>query len=153
MQLCYPLVHYEVNDFDELAQVRYQLGHSIIKRSALDANVSSTASPSKSVKTTPNVITIHETSSNSTTGKPSAKTTVQSPKKPTTYFSDSMTYHPSTKIPRGTTSRNNPTTRFPILSTTSMPVNNTNGTNGTNITISQVILYMIFVKDLINVTV
>ena len=60
------LVHYEVNDFDELAKAKFQIRHDIIRRSV------STASPSKSIKTTPGVITKSEAPF--TTGKPTTKT-------------------------------------------------------------------------------
>ena len=59
-------MHYEVNDFDELAKAKFQIRHDIIRRSV------STASPSKSIKTTPGVITKSEAPF--TTGKPTTKT-------------------------------------------------------------------------------
>ncbi|CAB4023472.1 Plexin domain-containing 1, partial [Paramuricea clavata] len=122
-------VHYEVNDFGELGKPRFQISHDIIKRSALAENVTSTASPPKSVKPTTHVITNPATSFDRTTGKPSAITNNQPSGKPTAHPTSRKTSHPPTNIPRTQTLRNNTTTRFQVLRTTPRPVNNTNGTN------------------------
>lgn len=130
MLLLYFLVHYEVNNFEELAQVKFQIRHGIVKRSV---NVSSTSSPSKLPQTTPSANL--KVSSKATTGKPSSTTTNQPSGKATVQPTDINT-HRSTEILRNTaTDGDNITTRFPQLRTTPVP---TNHTNGTNITIVQV---------------
>ena len=112
----YSLVHYEVNDFDELTETRLRIRHDMMKRSLSRANLTTSASPLKSTMTTPVVTTIPKASS--TTGNFSAKTT------------DQLT---ASKIP----------THSPVLPTTPASGNNTNRTD-TNITSYQVLNYIQF---------
>ncbi|XP_028404565.1 plexin domain-containing protein 2-like [Dendronephthya gigantea] len=128
-------VYYDVYDYGKLAETKFLISHNIIKRSAFGANLSSTASPSTSVKTTQNTTnpkTSYATASTklptrqpflNTTGQPSSSTTGQAKTNHST-TANRKTNRPS--IPWTTTPRNNGTTQMPV-----------NYTNGTNTTFSQ----------------
>ena len=129
-------VHIQVNDFSELAGIESQINHEIRKRSV--GNLSTTAIPSQLVQTTPNVFS--KTSFNTATVQPSLK--------PTVYVSDKttadVTNNPhSTSQSLPATPGRHVTTHFPVLTTTPMPINNT---NKTNVTIVQVIYWLLLVE-------
>lgn len=121
MSLLYFLVHYEVNNFEELAKVKFQIHHNIVRRS-LNNQTISTSTPSNLPQTTPSVNP--KLSTQATTGKPS--TTTDEPSGKTTVQPTHIKTLRSTEILRNTaTDGDIITTRFPQLRTTPLPTNTT----------------------------
>ena len=115
-------MHYEVNNFEELAKVKFQIHHNIVRRS-LNNQTISTSTPSNLPQTTPSVNP--KLSTKATTGKPSSTTTDEPTGKTTVQPTHIKTLRPTEILRNTATDGDNITTRFPQLLTTPVPTNTT----------------------------